>query len=471
MEGGNTASWAISYLSNPGALIRALPIALGLAALAWLTYVQFLSPVAKIPGPFWAKISRLWLAYHGWVGDFHTTLLRLHHQYGDLVRVGPNELSVCSGEGVRKIYGIGAKFSKSEFYTPVQGKRKFDLFGEKNEEIHRQQRRIVSNIYTVAAVKELESHIDSTVAHFVEQLKLRYNHTIDFGVWLQLFAFDVIGEVTFSQRFGLLDIGEETDALVAIKESMKSTSWLCQIPLVYHIHETLKPIIGDRIAANARNSTLRDFTVNHVRAREGRETKHRDFVSRLFEIHKSKENDFDVNDVISMASSNVVAGSDTTAISMRAMFHFLLTHPECKAKLLEEIDAYYDSDEAQKHKIIPFDVANNLPYLQAVKYESMRLHPVVGQTLPRVVPAGGLQCGNEYIPAGTVVGVSPYVVGQSTEIWGDDATEFKPERWMGKNRGELQKFWMPFGGGSWTCIGKNLSWVEMSKVSTDFFLH
>ena len=128
--------------------------------------------------------------------------------------------------------------------------------------------------------------------------------------------------MTFSQRFGLLDYGEETDALKAIKNSMKSSSWVCQVPLVFHLHELLKPLIGNRLAATARNGSLRDFTVNHVQAREGRITKHKDFVSRLFEIHSVKSNDFSVDDVVSMASSNVVAGSDTTAVSMRAMGMF-----------------------------------------------------------------------------------------------------------------------------------------------------
>lgn len=64
-----------------------------------------LSPLRRTPGPLIARFSRLWLAYHGYKGDLHSTLLALHQKHGDIVRIGPKELSVVEPEAVKTVYG------------------------------------------------------------------------------------------------------------------------------------------------------------------------------------------------------------------------------------------------------------------------------------------------------------------------------------------------------------------------------
>lgn len=72
-------------------------------------YYTLFSPIACVPGPFLAKVSRLWLAYHGYKGDFHRVLVDLHARYGDTVRIGPDEVSIANPDAVRKIYGMSIK--------------------------------------------------------------------------------------------------------------------------------------------------------------------------------------------------------------------------------------------------------------------------------------------------------------------------------------------------------------------------
>ena len=62
-------------------------------------------PLGKIPGPFTARISRLWMAKHSWDGDMHRTMVDLHQRYGKLVRTGPNEVSVSDLTAIKQIYG------------------------------------------------------------------------------------------------------------------------------------------------------------------------------------------------------------------------------------------------------------------------------------------------------------------------------------------------------------------------------
>ena len=70
-----------------------------------LRYYAWGRSLRKLPGPFVASLSPLWLAYHAWIGDVHRQTVKLHQQYGSLVRLGPNEVSVIDSDAVRTIYG------------------------------------------------------------------------------------------------------------------------------------------------------------------------------------------------------------------------------------------------------------------------------------------------------------------------------------------------------------------------------
>ena len=195
-----------------------------------------------------------------------------------------------------------------------------------------------------------------------------------------------------------MDSGKESETLRQIKGVLMSQSWVGQIPYVYKVHQKLSPIIGNWLGVTARNGSLRDYTVQQVQSRILRGSDHRDMLGRFIEISKAKPNDFDETSVISMAASNIAAGSDTTAISLRTMLYYLLKNPRCMAKLVAEIDSA--TEGLRPESVVTFDVASGMSYLQAVMNESMRIHSIVGNSLQRVVPNDGIQVGNYYIPGG-----------------------------------------------------------------------
>lgn len=206
----------------------------------------------------------------------------------------------------------------------------------------------------------------------------------------------MIGEVTFSQRFGLMDAGKESAALVQIKKVLRSTSWVGQVPYIYTIHQLLRPIFGNRLGLTARNGSLRDFAVHQVQSRVLRGSDHRDMLGRFVEINRAQPEAFDESALISMTASNIAAGSDTTAISLRTMIYYLLKNPKCMNKLVTEIN---DATEGiPLDSVVTYDQANKMPYLQAVMNEAMRIHSIVGHSLQRVVPKEGIQVGEFYIP-------------------------------------------------------------------------
>jgi cytochrome P450 len=75
---------------------------------------------------------------------------------------------------------------------------------------------------------------------------------------------------------------------------------------------------------------------------------------------------------------------------------------------------------------------------QVVMKEAMRLHPGVSYPLERLVPEGGTELCGQKLREGTNVGINPVVVHQSREIYGDDAAQFRPERWLEADQEQLK---------------------------------
>lgn len=185
---------AIQDLTAIGPALTAAKVLLLLVVLsgillAHVVYQRFFHPLAQVPGPFLASISRLWITRESYRGDYHRTLISLHNRHGRLVRIAPNELSVSDPTAIKTIYGAGSKFEKSKWYSVWQGHRKLDLFGERDEKIHGQQRRLVSRPYSMDSLKDLEPYVDNTVQAFLDAMSQRAGQVVDMGNWLQLFAF------------------------------------------------------------------------------------------------------------------------------------------------------------------------------------------------------------------------------------------------------------------------------------------
>lgn len=155
-----------------------------------------------------------------------------------------------------------------------------------------------------------------------------------------------------------------------------------------------------------------------------------------FKRFKDEEQVMDDATMLSHATSNIFAGSDTTAASLRAIFYNLCRHKPAHDKLLSEIDAA--DREGRLSDPLTFAEAQNLPYLQAVIKEALRIHPAVGLLLERLVPKGGAEIGGVHLPEGTIVGMNPWVSARDEATYGEDAYEFRPERWLEADERQLK---------------------------------
>ncbi|KAI4115933.1 MAG: hypothetical protein LQ338_007787, partial [Usnochroma carphineum] len=200
---------------------------------------------------------------------------------------------------------------------------------------------------------------------------------------------------------------------------------------------------------------------------------HGDLLSRFFKAKEERPDFFHDGRVLVMAVTMAFAGSDTTAISLAAIFYYLIKTPDCYRKLLEEIDGAVISGliEDRPNGIVSWTESQRLPYLDACVKEAFRLHPAVGLPLERIVPPRGAAICGQYIAGGTIVGCSAWVIHHRQEVFGEDVDIYRPERWLETNdekRKQMEGTMLHFGMGSRTCIGKNISLLEIYKLVPSF---
>ena len=264
-------------------------------------------------------------------------------------------------------------------------------------------------------------------------------------------------------------MGKDDGTFHAIERLLHSAAWIGQVPWLFWLNDYLTPWIGNRVAANNRHGSIRDLAMKEVESRKDRGSDRKDLLAELLSVHVEKPEQFDYAALVSMATSNISAGSDTTAISIRATVFYLLQNPAAKQRLLDEIQSA--RSQGKLSDPVQLAEADDMPYLQACLYEALRLHPAVGMSLPRVVPNGGTTVNGVYIPAGTIIGANPWVVHRLKSIFGEDVDDFRPERWLGTDTANMRRFFFAFGAGARSCIGRNISWMEMSKLIPTLFMH
>ncbi|KAH8725553.1 pisatin demethylase [Phaeosphaeriaceae sp. PMI808] len=471
------------------------PIALVTSCIALLTarllYNKFGTGLNHIPGPFWASFTDIYRLSVVWGRRPDKWHIRLHEQYGEVVRIGPATVICSKHKAAKKIYALNSGFVKPNFYPVQQALRQGiplkTLFTSTDETFHAKLRRSVNNAYAMSSLVQFEPLVDSAIGEFLTQLRTRYAEKsgdakiLDFGEWLQYFAFDVICELTYSKRLGFIERGEDIENIITDLEWVLDYSAVVgQIPILDRVF--LKNPIRKWMSARG---LLRGTPVAHFAMRRIAETKartetnlsdksgtlnkkpRRDFLSCFQEAHH-KDPDFIGEDrVLALTVANMIAGADTTAISLRAIFYNLARNPSNLAKLRDELNQVIAKRGSEKGALFTWNEVRDLPYLSAVINESLRTHPAVGLPLERIVPPSGLLLDETIIPSGTNVGCSAWILHLDEQVWGTKPECWIPERWIdatASQKAEMKNSLFSFGAGARTCIGKNISYLEMYKL-------
>ncbi|KIW07970.1 uncharacterized protein PV09_01869 [Verruconis gallopava] len=169
----------------------------------------------------------------------------------------------------------------------------------------------------------------------------------------------------------------------------------------------------------------------------------------------------------------IIAGFETTSALLGFSFALAERHPRVFAKLRDEVIASFGT-EGLPRLPLTFENLKNCKYLQHFLNETLRMYPA-GPSIQRVaardtvLPRGGGTDGTGPIavPRGATVQLGIYLCHRRTDIWGDDAAEFRPERWEGRKKGYE---YIPFIAGPQICLGQQYSVTQVGYVLARFLM-
>lgn len=161
----------------------------------------------------------------------------------------------------------------------------------------------------------------------------------------------------------------------------------------------------------------------------------------------------------------MVAGRDTTASLLCWVFIELSRRPEIFKKLRQDILDTFGTDATR----VNFASLKSCRYLQYVLYEVLRLWPTVPANSrlaarDTTIPVGGGPNKDQpvAIRKGTTMFFSVYVMHRREQLWGEDANEFRPERWEGR---KVDWSFLPFLGGPRVCLGQQYALTEAGYLT------
>ncbi|KAL3433256.1 cytochrome P450 [Aspergillus tetrazonus] len=386
------------------------------------------SPAAAIPGPFLAPYTRLWHIIRIFVGDINTLSIWEHERHGPFMRIAHDEVSVCHPDVIRtlllnpipkyKVLALPDHRIQTPMSTTDPGRR---VEAAKN----------VASAYTLSNVIKSERYMNEMISLMLDKFDQFSDkqQSVEFDHWFNYLAFDIVGEVVFSQRFGFIKGGKDMGDSIANSRTLNAyitaagyLQWLHNLTLgLYSLHR------------RETNPHARNDMVEHWK-RTLREHSDRMMITHLQAV----------------ATGTVGAGADTVNAALQSFVYHMLRKPQAQGRCNDPI--------------VSFAHAQNMGYLQACIKESLRVFGPVPFGLARVAPKGGLKIGERHFPEGA----ERQRVGRplSKELFGQDAAEYNPDRWIGEWAKRIEKYFMPvrFLG---TCIirpVRHLATIELSKV-------
>ncbi|KAI0754292.1 cytochrome P450 [Daedaleopsis nitida] len=374
-------------------------------------------------------------------------------------------------------------------------------------ERHRKQRKMLNPVFSIAHMRQIIPIFNAVVNRLTTAIESRVNNNVDaveldIIVWMGRAALELIGQAGLGYSFDPLT-SDAPDAfgtaIKAFQAGQAKTSLLRR--LLPYIPDVGSPWFRGKVLDLIPHEGIRQVksitSIMHARSTEIYEDKKhalvqgdeavmrqvgegKDIMSILLRenMSASQEDRLPEEELIGQMSTFILAAMDTTSNAIAVTLQLLADHPEVQERLRREIL------EASSGQDLDYDELVSLPYLDAVCRETLRLHAPIANVfretradvvLPLSQPIKGIDGSmiNEIpIPKDTTVVVGLLASNCNKAIWGEDAMEWKPERWLSPLPESVTAAKIPgiysnlmtFLGGGRSCIGFKFSQLEMKVV-------
>ncbi|KAK8137997.1 hypothetical protein PG984_001377 [Apiospora sp. TS-2023a] len=281
---------------------------------------------------------------------------------------------------IRTVYNTNGQWLKSNFYkvnsTIVDGKILYNLFSELNTVKHAKLKKRIVRHYSNSSVLATEPLMDEVIEDFCEQLDSRFATTgQDFPLdeWLKHYTWDFMSAVTFSKQFGYMEKGYDFDGSQEIGDrAMDYLGIVGNLPWLDHWLDK-NPIvhIGPPNLAHATRIAVESLFARLKGEDTAFNPQHPDFLQYFIDSQTSHPDVVDNATTIGYLLLNLLAGADTTGITLKALFYYCMRSPQAWTRLNEDVlAAGIDPTEVPSYA-----VARSIRYLDAVVHEALRIHP------------------------------------------------------------------------------------------------
>ncbi|KAK6524172.1 hypothetical protein TWF694_005832 [Orbilia ellipsospora] len=413
---GNTGvPWEIGFPEV--AIVATIGIAGYLLILA--IYQLYFSPISKIPGPWYAALSSVWLYQRYIRGGTIFVMDELHERYGPYVRVAPNIVSVADLHSVTKIHSVKDVFIKGSVYGAMSSNLDV-LIVETDPTAFKIRRKMLGSTFNQLSMNLLEpiirGHVDACLRGIREEIKA--NGFCNFCELAKLLGLDTAGHIAFGAHFPPLR-KEKFNNILRDTTFMLSLTLLRGLPLFGSIETLLSKI--PHFAASPFFSCECRLTEFSTKAFDNVQSeipgcKNGGLVRPLFAKISEDMNDESAKNRLTIKQARdeafimLLAGSDTVGLALVFLVWALLKHEDVHRKLDEELKALGNVE-------IEDSILQPLPYLKSFIQEGLRMYAPLQVPLPRVVPQGGRQLGDYFFPGGVEAMPATYTIMRDPEIF------------------------------------------------------
>ncbi|KAJ7065717.1 cytochrome P450 [Mycena amicta] len=513
-------------------------VALSLLALATLLLVfvaraihlVFFHPLSSIPGPWYAAVSSLWITTHVLRLEQCKTIHALFQTYGPVVRIAPNKIAFCDLGTMKSVYST-CKFDKSDYYKSLLTNDNDHAMTTLPHAQHSIRRKAYASHYTPSNLAKLQPEICEATGQMIDTLhNLPVDTSLDTLSLFRHLALDIIVASSYGYRLGAVSkwaVEAEEGLTVAIgdfpkrgilRSAVPKWAWnlVCKIPnarlrllcdsdkimaefvstRVYEMRAKLNagklpatiPVVASpsplpflsALPSLSRSSSRSASPCPSEDSSFADDTEKSYLLPRLLAYMYPNGETMPENHVISECMGHMVAGTDTTSISLSFFLWELTRRRDILHKLRNEIDAVMTDPRA----IPDIKTLNGMEYLNAFIKEGLRIYGAAPSLLERVVPASassnkrffgaeGFDLLGYALPPGTIVATQAWSMHRDPAVFPSPDT-FLPERWLASSTedGEAEtarlarmaSYMMPFGTGSRICGGVNLAHLMMRMV-------
>ncbi|KAI2626605.1 isotrichodermin C-15 hydroxylase [Hypoxylon sp. NC1633] len=425
--------------------------AISLYLLFCVLYNYLFHPLRRFPGPLLWRITPFPRAAALLRGTLALDVAKFQKRYGPVVRIGPSELAFITADAWKDVYG-----------APATG-------DEENPKDYRFYRLVKSAPPSIINANfEEHSRLRHWLSHGFSDRSLQAQQGI-IGGYLNWTTFDIIGNLGFGSDFGCLENVTYAPWILNINDTMKKGVIVQALAYI-----GLTPIIQWLVErAQSGYMAHREFARLRVEQRIELSPSRPDFLEGLL------DKGIEIPQLGSIASTLLIAGSETSATLLSGALYLLTTHPNTLKKLAHEVRSTFKNEEE-----INLLSVRKLPYMLACLKESLRkckltisnvlfskqltrlLNPPVANGMPRVAKPGGTTVAGYHVPEDTTIAVWQWAINHNSEYWSDPYS-FEPERWTGGDSrfsNDRLDAAQPFLLGHRGCIGQTLAYAEMRLI-------